>query len=581
MADPKKRYFEQNISRQPSSNEAHVPFNDRCLAAVEDNIAQAVEDYLIANPPAGSGDMMEATYDPNGVHDDAFDMDNMVDGTYVKTENNLTDALLADLHAPGSDDQVIPVISDTAYDASSWDNNLDGATKNAIRDKIETLIDLVYAPTVLTVNKGTLDTGVVADLAALGGTNVNVSEANGAAPLQVDLTFSSVVRMDSFVLFGKYKGGAGHTIVVSVKQASAAVYDTIGIFGNTTGNQWYSFNIFNQSFYNNAGTVVIRLDHPDNGVNTHDLILDFVELKSGGGGAGGNAIQASSVEVTPAGNITETNVQEALEELDSIKGTSSLTLSDIYPIGAIYMSVVNTSPATLFGGTWAAIAAGRVLVGLDSGDADFDVAEETGGSKTVQSSAQSFGGNALATHQHAAISAGTPAGTVAAPVFTGTQIGTHQHAAISAGTPGGTVAAPAFTGTQSTVIVNHTHDVNVGSAADISSTTGSGNYFAGTTSSVVATTGNPKSGGAASYTPAGTNSAPAFSGTALATHQHDAITAGTPAGTNNAPAFTGSALGTHQHDAITAGTPSGTNTPGAATSVVQPYFICYMWKRTA
>ena len=34
-------------------------------------------------------------------------------------------------------------------------------------------------------------------------------------------------------------------------------------------------------------------------------------------------------------------------------------------------------------GTWAAFGAGRVLVGLDSGDADFDTVEKTGGAKAV------------------------------------------------------------------------------------------------------------------------------------------------------------------------------------------------------
>jgi len=39
------------------------------------------------------GDMNKSVYDPTNVNDDAFDMDNMVDGvTYVKTENNFTDA---------------------------------------------------------------------------------------------------------------------------------------------------------------------------------------------------------------------------------------------------------------------------------------------------------------------------------------------------------------------------------------------------------------------------------------------------------------------------------------------------------
>lgn len=35
-----------------------------------------------------------------------------------------------------------------------------------------------------------------------------------------------------------------------------------------------------------------------------------------------------------------------------------------YPVGAIYMSTVSTSPATLFGGTWSALG-GRMLIGVD------------------------------------------------------------------------------------------------------------------------------------------------------------------------------------------------------------------------
>ena len=53
-----------------------------------------------------------------------------------------------------------------------------------------------------------------------------------------------------------------------------------------------------------------------------------------------------------------------------------------YPVGSIYMSVISTSPATLFGGTWAAWGAGRVPVGLDAGQTEFDTVEETGGAST-------------------------------------------------------------------------------------------------------------------------------------------------------------------------------------------------------
>lgn len=54
-----------------------------------------------------------------------------------------------------------------------------------------------------------------------------------------------------------------------------------------------------------------------------------------------------------------------------------------FPVGAVFIAVVDTNPATLLGyGTWSAFATGRVLVGIDAGQAEFDVAEEEGGAKT-------------------------------------------------------------------------------------------------------------------------------------------------------------------------------------------------------
>lgn len=53
----------------------------------------------------------------------------------------------------------------------------------------------------------------------------------------------------------------------------------------------------------------------------------------------------------------------------------------LYPVGSIYSNIsVSTNPATLLGfGTWVAIT-GRVVVGLDAGNAAFDTVGETGGS---------------------------------------------------------------------------------------------------------------------------------------------------------------------------------------------------------
>ena len=54
-----------------------------------------------------------------------------------------------------------------------------------------------------------------------------------------------------------------------------------------------------------------------------------------------------------------------------------------YPVGSIYLSVVNTNPSTWFGGTWELVAKGRTLVGVDTNDTDFNTVKKTGGSKTV------------------------------------------------------------------------------------------------------------------------------------------------------------------------------------------------------
>lgn len=57
------------------------------------------------------------------------------------------------------------------------------------------------------------------------------------------------------------------------------------------------------------------------------------------------------------------------------------SISSIYPVGSIYMSVNNTNPAILFGGTWEEWGVGKTIVGVDEDDSDFEVSEKTGGEK--------------------------------------------------------------------------------------------------------------------------------------------------------------------------------------------------------
>ena len=65
---------------------------------------------------------------------------------------------------------------------------------------------------------------------------------------------------------------------------------------------------------------------------------------------------------------------------DNLDKTSILDF--VYPVGSIYMSVDPRNPKDFLGGTWVEWGAGRVPVGVNSSDTDFDTAEKTGGEKT-------------------------------------------------------------------------------------------------------------------------------------------------------------------------------------------------------
>ena len=55
----------------------------------------------------------------------------------------------------------------------------------------------------------------------------------------------------------------------------------------------------------------------------------------------------------------------------------------MYPVGSIYMSTSSTNPSTYFGGTWVAWGSGRVPVGINTSDSNFNTVEKTGGASAV------------------------------------------------------------------------------------------------------------------------------------------------------------------------------------------------------
>ncbi len=97
--------------------------------------------------------------------------------------------------------------------------------------------------------------------------------------------------------------------------------------------------------------------------------------------------------------------------------------SEAFPVGSVFISVVSTNPNTLLGyGTWATIATGRMLIGLNSGDTDFDTVEETGGGKTktiAQANLPNISTGAGTAHTHNFLPRSATTGSVSS-IVTGT-----------------------------------------------------------------------------------------------------------------------------------------------------------------
>lgn len=102
--------------------------------------------------------------------------------------------------------------------------------------------------------------------------------------------------------------------------------------------------------------------------------------------SGGNGVEsltptaADDNKVAIADSTSATGWKFGKVGTNNLDKTSILNL--VYPVGSIYMSANNVSPQTFLGGTWVAWGAGRVPVGVNSSDTDFNTAEKTGGEKT-------------------------------------------------------------------------------------------------------------------------------------------------------------------------------------------------------
>lgn len=87
-----------------------------------------------------------------------------------------------------------------------------------------------------------------------------------------------------------------------------------------------------------------------------------------------------------------------------------------WPIGGVYLSMVDTNPSAFFGGTWARLGTGRMLVGVDEADPTIDAAGKLVGSKTHQLTEANLPAHThTINHDHPSVSTSSDAHTHTTP----------------------------------------------------------------------------------------------------------------------------------------------------------------------
>lgn len=82
------------------------------------------------------------------------------------------------------------------------------------------------------------------------------------------------------------------------------------------------------------------------------------------------------------GRIADKSLPAGSVDIAGVFAMSGKQLLDVfYPVGTIYESTKPDNPSTFMGGTWSRFGNGRVLVGVDENDADFNTVNKTGGEK--------------------------------------------------------------------------------------------------------------------------------------------------------------------------------------------------------
>ena len=131
-----------------------------------------------------------------------------------------------------------------------------------------------------------------------------------------------------------------------------------------------------------SGKDALADSDPDKVVSGGDFNTEFLAVKTAVNSKADLANTSQVVTAATASAGTNTN-----QVATTAFVTAALAATPAYPVGAIFTTVTpyaNSAAvvAAVGGTTWTAFGAGKVLVGVDASDTDFNTVEETGGAKT-------------------------------------------------------------------------------------------------------------------------------------------------------------------------------------------------------
>lgn len=186
----------------------------------------------------------------------------------------------------------------------------------------------------------------------------------------------------------------------------------------------YSGNYFNGSFGSVSNTLTVRYRYKERDSGAYGNWITITPTKQG------NTYSQNDLELSGLFDYKKVytfeiqaldkvkNSGEIKEEQDVYKGTPTYWWDDDsfnvetdffikgnkvtvqYDVGDLYITTNPTNPSEKYGGIWELYGSGRVLVGYDESDEDFNAVGKTGGSKEMQKHNHTGTTNSTGNHKH-------------------------------------------------------------------------------------------------------------------------------------------------------------------------------------